>query len=138
MIRLEKICTGTLMQCTKYEMHNDFASTMFIGDTPCFSGSFGYIETASKPFEKNVYLLKVKDGGYVRLDNIKSLKDYFEVNHCLTKNGFKFGSIMLSTGASHKGSIFVDEKSLKTIAEQEVKKNYRDIKLLQKEFLSQK
>ncbi len=138
MIKLEKICIGNLMQCTKYETHTLFSSTMFIGDVSLGIDSFGHIETEEEILEKDVYLLKVKNGGYVRLDSINTLKDYFAINHCLVENGYKTGSIMLSTGAGYKGNIFVDEKSLKPVAEGEVKKNYHDIKQLQKQFLPQK
>lgn len=138
MIKLEKICIANLMQCTKYETHDYFTSSISIGDTPCFSDSFGFIEKDEELFEKDVYLLKIKKGGYVRLDSINTFGDYLKVNRCLTKGGFKLGGIMLSTSAWNNGDIFVDKKSLKTKAEGEVKKNYLDIKLLQKEFLPKK
>lgn len=138
MIKLEKICVGNLMQCTKYSMHDSFSSVMFIGDTPCSADTFGYIEKDEELFEKDVCLLKIKKGGYVRLDSINTFSNYLEINRCLIENGYKCGSIMLATSAGYYEEIFVDEKSLKTIAEGEVKKNYLDIKRLQKEFLPKK
>lgn len=134
MIKLEKICIGNLMQCTKYERNFTFQTTMNIENTPCFSDGFGYIEQESELLKENVVLLKVKNGGYVTLDSINSLRNYFAINRCLTKNGYELGKIMLTTCAWEEGYPFVDEKSLKTIEEKEMSKNYHDIKLLQKRY----
>lgn len=133
MVKIEKICVGNLMECTKYAMHTTMNFEGFGIQT-----GIGYTEKESKVLEEDVCLLKVKNGGYVRLDSIHKFSDYLRINQCLTKDGYKINKFMLGTSAVDLGEVFVNEESLKTIHDEVGKKNFCDIKKLQKMFKTEK
>ena len=63
-------------------------------------------------YKENAVLIKVKNGGYVDLENFNSILDYIKIHQDITKNGYRLGGLIMSTSAHCINSLFVDRKSL--------------------------
>ena len=111
-MKTDQIFIGNINKCTKYINHTTFSSGTFIGDTCICSDSFGYIEKEDEIYKENAILIKLKNGGYVDLENLNSIFNHLEVLTKTTRDGFYLGGIIMSTSAHCEDSIFVDSKSL--------------------------
>jgi hypothetical protein len=111
-MKTDQIFIGNINRCTKYVNHTTFSSGTFIGDECICSDSFGYIEKEDELYKENAILIKLKNGGFVDLENLNSILDHLKVLNTTTKDGFYLGGIIMSTHAHCKDSIFVDSKSL--------------------------
>ncbi len=111
-MKTDQIFIGNINKCTKYISHTTFSSETFIGDQCISSDSFGYIEKEAEIYKENAILIKLKNGGYVDLENLNTVLDYLKVAKTFTKGGFYLGGIVLSTFAYNEGSLFVDSNSL--------------------------
>jgi hypothetical protein len=111
-MKTDQIFIGNINKCTKYINHTTFSSGTFIGDQCIGCDSFGYIEKEDEIYKENAILIKLKNGGYVDLENLNSIFDHLKVLNTTTRDGFYLGGIIMSTSAHCVGSIFVDQKSL--------------------------
>jgi len=111
-MKTDQIFIGNINKCTKYKIHNNFSSETFIGDQCICCDSFGYIEVENEVYKENAILIKLKNGGYVDLENLNSIFDHLKIAGTIKKEGFYLGGIIMSNYAHCNGSIFVDTKSL--------------------------
>lgn len=105
----EQIFIGNIRKCTKYERHTTFNCSTYIGDRCIGCDSFGYVDSEDELYKENAILLKIKNGGYVDLENFNSVLDYIKIYRDTTR----IGGLVMSTSAYCVGKLFVDEKSLK-------------------------
>lgn len=108
-----QIFIGDIRKCTKYEAHNIFSSSFFIGDECIGSDAFGYIDLESEIYKENAILIKIENGGYVDLERFNSILDYIRIYKDIRKDGYMLGGLMMPTSANNINSLFVDEESLK-------------------------
>ena len=112
-MKTDQIFIGDIRKCTKYETHNTFSSSAYIGDQCIGCDSFGYIDEDDELYKENAVLIKIENGGYVDLERFNSILDYIKIYRDITKDGYRLGGLMMSTSGHCIGSLFVDEKSLK-------------------------
>lgn len=112
-MRVDRVFIGDIKKCTKYEEHNIFTSKTYIDGDCIDCDSFGHIKTESELYKKDAILLYVKDGGYVDLDNLKTLFDYIKVSNYITKDGCYFGGLIMTTSPYQCDSLFVDYDSIR-------------------------
>lgn len=112
----DKIFTGTIMRCTKYDMQDTFKSEMFINGQNLGRDFFGYIDVGSEIFKENAILIKTKYGYYVDVDGL-SLADiaylYFE-NSKAKVLGTTSDKLFMLTSGFCVGDLFVDQDSIKS------------------------
>ena len=109
-----QIFIGNIRKCTKYTIYNTlFSNEMYINNQCVECDFFGYIDTDDELYKENAILIKIKNGGYVDLENFNSILDYIKIHKSTTKNGFTTGGLIIPTTAHSLGSLFVDRKSLK-------------------------
>jgi|GEM_PF-957631 len=113
-MKTDQIYIGNINRCTKYVSHTTFSSETFIGDDCICSDSFGYIDKDFEPYKENAILIKLKNGGFVDLENLNTVLDHLEVLTTSTKDGFYLGGIIMSNHAHCEGCLFVDQISLKS------------------------
>lgn len=107
-MKSDQIYIGNIMSCTSYKEHITFGSSLSIGGQEICSDSFGYIEQKSEIYKENAILLKLKNGGFVDLDNLNTFFDHISVKKRCTKDGFYLDGIIMSTSAHKEGCLFVD------------------------------
>lgn len=112
-MKTDQIFIGDIRKCTKYNTHTTFSSSMYIGDQCIGCNSFGYVDEDDELYKENAVLIKVKNGGYVDLENFNSILDYIKIHQDITKNGYRLGGLIMSTSAHCVNCLFVDRKSLK-------------------------
>lgn len=112
-MKAERVFIGDIKKCTKYERHDLFTSKTYIGDDCIGCDSFGHIEAESELYKKDAVLIRFKNGGYVDLDNLKTIVDYLKVHSDITKDGFYLGGLIMSTSPHQCDSLFVDSDSIK-------------------------
>ncbi len=64
-MKTDQIFVGNIRKSIKYETHNAFSSSMYVGDQCIACSSFGHINTDDELFKENAVLIKIKNGGYV-------------------------------------------------------------------------
>lgn len=109
----EQIFIGNIRKCTKYETHTTFSSNTYINGECAGCDSFGYIEKEDELYKENAILIKIAKGGYVDLENFKSIIDFISIYRDIEKDGWRLGGKMMSTSSYCLGCLFVDEKSLR-------------------------
>lgn len=109
----EQIFIGNIKKCTQYEEHTAFSSNTKIGSQCICEESFGYIIQDSEIFKENAILIKVKNGGYVDLENLNSILDHIKIWKDTSKYGYRLNGLMMSTLPDDINDLFVDSKSLK-------------------------
>lgn len=120
-MQIEEVFIGDIRKCNKYEMHPTFKSETFINGVSLGCDCFGFIETDSEPYKENATILKIKNGGYVDLDNLKTIIDCWKVDSLMRENGgYSLKGIMMSTSESFLNGLFVDEKSLKPYFKEQI------------------
>ena len=115
--------SGDIKKCTKYQRHNMFESSMYINEELMFTDSFGYIESDSVIYKRNVILIKTKNGGYVDFEDLNGYLDLLKLKVKEFKKWIKIGNLILTTNASKVDTLFVDEESLKPYYKDNTKKN---------------
>ena len=107
-LEIDNVYVGNINKCTKYVTNNLFSSNNFM---------FGSINQEVTPYKKNAILLKVKNGGYVDIQNIKSNIDILKIYRdlLLSPNGFyrTNNNLMISTRPTKENDLCVDVDSLK-------------------------
>lgn len=106
-MKTDQIFIGDINKCTKYETHNTFSSSTYIGDECVSCDSIGYIDTDDEPYKENAILIKIENGGYVDLERFNSILDYISIYQDITKDGFRLGGLMMSTSPCCVDDLFV-------------------------------
>lgn len=99
---------------------------------------FGYIEEPEvKTYKKDAILIKVADGGYVDVEDIKTFLSCRKINRTLSKDGhgFTLGGIVMQddTFLLRKGDHYVVRDTLRKYTELEENKcSYKSLKKINK------
>ena len=130
-MKADRVFVGDIKKCTKYIMEPIFSTGVYIGDD-CIGGDcFGHTIVESELHKENAILIEF-NGGYVDVDNLKTVVDYIKVHKDITRDGFYMGGLIMSTMAHNSDSLFVDSESLKPYKTQNNKDNI-SIRQLRKE-----
>ena len=100
-MKLKKIYTGTIRKCSAYSLQQLYEKSL---DTPVSGYSHAHIE--SKVEKENAILIKIKNGKYVDIDILKTLRDYLNIYFA------ELSLPSLSIHPSKEGELFVDKDSL--------------------------
>lgn len=128
----EQIFIGNIKKCTKYEEQTTFKCEAYFGDTPIFCDTFGSYTFESELYKENATLIKLKNGGYVDIDNLNTILDYMKMHKDITKNGFRTGGLIMSEQVWAKDSLFIDCNSLKSYYQNPEEEKNISIKKLRK------
>lgn len=112
-MRQKQVFIGNIKKCTKYINHSRFNEIVYIGDKCINLNSFGYVETEDEVYKENVLLVKIKNGGYIDLENFNSILDYIKIYKDNLKEGYALWKTIIPAYPREINSLFVDEKSLK-------------------------
>lgn len=107
-----KIFVGDIKICTKYDNVILQSSTFFVDSAPISIERFGFIDVMAKPYINEAVLLEIKDGRYVDINRLNTIKDYLRMYYeCFSKYIYHNG-ILMPTRPMAEGMLFVDEESL--------------------------
>ncbi len=108
-----KIFVGDIKRCTKYDNIVLISSVLSIEDAPISIEKIGYIDINAEPYIDNAILLKIKDGRYVDINRLNTIKDYLRMYYEYLSKYIYHNGILMPTRPMAKGTLFVDEASLK-------------------------
>lgn len=100
----EQYFVGNINKCTKYE--TQYIGT--IGDTKLGNRVLDF-----ELYKENAVLVKIPNGDYVDIENIKTILDWLKIYQNITKNSWEYNEYMIPTSAWQVNDLFVDESSLK-------------------------
>lgn len=106
-MKKNQIFIGNVHICTKHEQQNTVASETV--DSKC---GFSSISWESEVLEKDIPILKLKNGNYVCIDSVDSLDSYIDLYRYVLGTSDYLPDIVLSDSPKKESEIFVDEKSL--------------------------
>jgi len=112
-MKTNQIFRGDIKICTSYETYTSIVSEAYIGDQCIGRDCLGHIELDSEFYKRNAILLRIRRDKYVDLNRIASILDYIKIYLESRRKGFYLEDLAISTRPWSKGSLFVDEKSLK-------------------------
>ena len=112
-MKSDRIIIGNIKKCTKFEIHNIISNNEYINEKCIGSASYGYFDYEEQIIKENAILIKLKNGGYVDIENLNSFLDYIIINGFIVKNISCLSSLVMSISPLCKDCLFVDEKSLK-------------------------
>ncbi len=130
----DKIFTGTIMRCTKYDMHATFKSEMHIDGQSIGCDSFGYIDEESETFKENATLIKTKQGYYVDVEGL-TLTDiaYLYLENSKAKvAGTKSGKLFMLGSCFYVGDLFVDQNSIRPYTSADMEEKRSSIRIIQR------
>lgn len=131
-MKASRVFTGDIKKCIKYEEHSLFSLETYIGEDCIGCDSFGHTVAECELYKENAVLIEF-NGGYVDLDNLKTIKDYISAYGDVTKDGFYIGGLIMPTSPHACDSLFVDSESLKPYQNKDNKRNI-SARQLRKEF----
>lgn len=126
-IEVEQVYTGNINICTQYDRHNAFENKLIMDQQEISSDHFGYIIRDGKLYKENATLIKIKHGGYIDIDEFKSILDYFDIKRNMEEKGFTLGGIMMPTSAYGVDTLYVDKDSLKPYYDKTEKINNKHV-----------
>lgn len=98
---------GNVHICTKYEQQNIVTS-----ETVDSKGGFFSINWESELLEKDIPILKLKNGNYVCFDSLDSLDSYIDLYFHILGNDNYLPDLVLFDSPSVESEIFIDKNSL--------------------------
>lgn len=103
-----QIWIGNIRKCTKCDEHITFSGETYIGNQ-CISGdSSGGTYIENELYKENAILIEITKGGYVDLDRLKTISDYFHMIKDITAKGYHLGGFIMPTMPWKEGELFVE------------------------------
>lgn len=130
----EQIFIGNIRKCTMYEEYNKIRYGAYLDGTPIGCDTICNCKTKSKLYKANAILVKLKCGGYVDIDNLNNILDYFKMNKDIKRDGYYLGGMIMSYEAHAKDCLFVDYSSLREYYQYPEIENNISVKKLKKEI----